>query len=149
MKKLIFPLAFLIAALWANAQGPIKQWNDKLDDFIEVFNQTTPLLNNLYGENGVSDTFIFTYFEPESGNVVMETSIADNDDYNEINQDVMRDAKEIVVDHLNQSAANSARQREIMNEFAKRNTNIILLYSTPKNGESVTKKITITPNDIR
>lgn len=149
MKKILFTLALLIPALFANAQGPIKQWNDKLDDFIEIFNQVTPSLNELYAANGAPDTFIFTYFEPQEENVVMETSILDNDAYNNINEDVMKEAKGIVVKHLGKAAATNARQSAILNDFEKRNTNIVLLYSTPRGGETVTKKLTITPAEIK
>lgn len=148
MKKIYLTLLLLIPAFLVNAQGPIKSWNDKLDDFIEVFNKINPTLENLYGDKG-AEVFEFTYFEPESENVVMEASILDTDQYNSINNDVMNQAKDIVVNHLASSTRGNARMNTILGEFEKRGTDIILLYSTVKGGEKIGKTLRITPAEIK
>lgn len=148
MKKVLLTLILLVPALLSNAQGPIKTWNDQLDDFITVFNQVDPALDSLYGDNGVS-VFEFTYFEPESGNMVKEASIFDIEEYNKVNDELMGKAKGVVVDHLSKAAKSNARQNQILNEFAKRGTNIVLLYSANDNGNKVTKQIVITPAELK
>lgn len=148
MKKIYLTLLLLIPALFASAQGPIKAWNDQLDDFITVFNQVNPTLEQLYADNG-ADVFGFTYFEPESGDVIMEASILDNDQYNAVNDEVMREARNIALNHLGKATAGNSRMNQIVNEFAKRNTNVVLLYSTNKGGERITKSLTLTPQQIK
>lgn len=148
MKKVLLTLILLIPALFASAQGPIKTWNDQLDDFIECFNQVDPAYEQLYNDNGVS-TFIFTYFEPDSGNVVKEASIFDMDGYNKVDDAMMNQAKSVVVKHLADSAKKSQRINSILNEFAKRGTNIVLLYSTNNGDNKLTKQIVITPSEIK
>ena len=148
MKKICLTLLLLIPALFASAQGPIKMWNDQLDDFIEVFNQIDPALDQLYTDNGLS-TYTFTYFEPESGNVVKETTIFDPNTFGTVDDNFLAQAKSIALNHLANAAKTNTRISSILNEFNKRNTNIVLLYSTEKNGNRVTKQITITPNEIK
>ena len=144
MKKILMTLMLLIPALFANAQGPIKLWNDQLDDFVEVFNKETPALEQIYESNGV-DGFIFTFLDPESGNVVMENSIADTDAFNKVNDDLMGQAKKATVTYLGSSTNKNSRLNSIVNEFDKRKTNVVLRYSN--NGNK--KEITITPAEIK
>lgn len=146
MKKILLTFLLLLPAFLSNAQG-IKAWNDQLDDFIDVFNQVNPALQQLYSDNGISQ-FGFTYFEPESANVVMEAAIMDNADYDKITDEVMAKAKDIAISHIANASKTNARIGGIINEFEKRNTKIDLLYSTNKNGERMTKKVVITPAEI-
>lgn len=145
MKKIFLTLLLLIPTLFASAQGPIKSWNDQLDDFIDAFNQVDPTLKQLYSDNGV-DAYVFTYFDPESGNVVMEGTISDDNGLNNVTDDLMSQAKSKVVSHLGNSAKKSTRINSIVNEFDKRNTNIVLLYSTPRGAK---KQISVTPSEIK
>lgn len=148
MKKLLLSLILIIPALLANAQGPIKTWNDQLDDFISTFNQLDPALENLYSENGIS-SFTFTYFEPESGNVVKESSIFSADSFNQVNDQLMAQAKKMVTDYLDEAASTNSRLNSIIKEFEKKKTDIVLLYSFDDNGKKLTKEITIHPSELK
>lgn len=147
MKKIIFTFILLIPALLATAQGPIKTWNDQLDDFITVFNGYDSSLNQLNSDNGIS-AFIFTYFEPESGNVVKEASVFDNADFEKVDDTLLQKAKDLSINNLRQAAKEQNRIRSIINEFAKRGTNIVILYSTPIGETKATKQVVISPSDI-
>lgn len=148
MKKIYLTLLLLIPAFLANAAGPVRTWNDQLDDFITAFNELDPALEQLYSDNGIS-AFTFTYFEPETGNVVKEASIFDSEAFNKVNDQLMEEAKKIVVDNLSASVKKNARLSSIVNEFEKRNTKIVLLYSTTQNDKKLTKQIVITPSEIK
>ena len=148
MKKIYLSLLLLLPALFLNAQGPIKAWNDQLDDFIEVFNQIDPTLDQLYAQKGI-DSFAFTYFDPETGNVIKEATIFDSNAFNNVNDDLMAQAKGIAVKHLSAAAKKNSRLNSILNEFAKRGTNIVLVYSADFGGNNATKKVVITPNDLK
>lgn len=148
MKKIYLTLLLLIPAILAGAQGPIKTWNDQLDDFIAAFNEVNPAVEQLYADNGVQP-YVFTYFEPESGNVVMEAAIADNDDYNKISVDVMNQARDIVLNHLAHKAKTSPRINQILGIFENKGTDVVLLYTTPRNAERISKDLTITPQQIK
>lgn len=147
MKKFFLTFLLIIPAFFANAQG-IKAWNDQLDDFIDVFNQVNPALDQLYSDKGIS-TFGFTYYDPETQNVVMEASIFDSNDFNKVDDELMAQVKGIALNHLTNSAAKNARINSIVNEFDKRNTDIILLYTASENNNRVTKSTTITPKEIK
>lgn len=148
MKKIYLTLLLLIPAFLANAAGPVRTWNDQLDDFITAFNELDPALEQLYSDNGIS-AFTFTYFDPETGNVVKEASIFDSEAFNKVNDQLMEEAKKIVVDNLSASVKKNARLSSIVNEFEKRNTKIVLLYSTTQNDKKLTKQIVITPSEIK
>lgn len=147
MKKYFLTILLMLPALLSNAQG-IKAWNDMLDDFIDVFNKVNPTLDQLYADNGVM-TAGFTYFEPETGNVVMEAEVIDPSTFANIDNEVMDQAKNQVVNHLAKSTKSSSRINSVVNEFDKRNTNVVLLYSTNQNGNRVTKQVTVTPSEIK
>ena len=148
MKKILLTMLLIVPALMASAQGPIKMWNDKLDDFIEAFNQVTPTLEQLYSDNGI-DSFAFTYYDPETGNVVMEASIPDSNDMSKVSDDLMANAKSIAVKHLSNKVKSSARIKQIINEFNNKNTNIVLLYGVTLNDDFPTKQIVISPKEIK
>ena len=148
MKKIFLTLLLLIPALFAKAQGPIKMWNDQLDDFIEVYNQIDPTLSQLYNEDGM-DAFIFTYFEPEAGFVVKEATIDDKDAFNKVDDKIMNEAKSIALKHLGNAVRTNTRMNNIINEFAKRNTNIVLMYSDEIGPNRNIKQIVITPAEVK
>ena len=147
MKKILLTLIMLVPALLADGQGPIKSWNDQLDDFITNFNETDTALGQLYSDNGIS-AFIFTYFEPESGNVIKEASVFDDADFEKIDDALMKQAKDIALGHLSKGARENARIKSILNEFQKRGTDIVLLYSTPIGDTEATKSVILTPAEI-
>lgn len=148
MKKIFVTLLLLIPALLVSAQGPIRQWNDKLDAFIEVFNQCDPDLEKLYSDNGIN-AFTFTYYEPETKNVVKEASIFNNDAFKLVDDELMNQAKAIVVNRLSEAAKKDTKLNNILNEFSKKDTNIVLLYSTNLDDNKATKQILITPEEIK
>lgn len=145
MKKILMTLVLLVPALFAGAQGPIKAWNDQLDDFIVSFNEVIPTLNQIYADNGI-DAYVFTYFEPESGNVVMEGSIRDDNEFNKVNDELMNQARSVAVNHIASTAKKNSRINSILNEFDKRKTNVVLLYSTMKGDR---KQVSATPAEIK
>ena len=147
MKKICLTILLLLPALLSNAQG-IKAWNDMLDDFIDVFNKVNPTLDSLYENNGVV-TAGFTYFDPVTENVVMEAEVIDPSAFGNVTDDVMNQAKDTVVNHLAKATKSSQRINSVVNEFEKRNTDVVLLYSANQNGNKVTKQVTITPSEIK
>ena len=148
MKKIYLALLFLLPTMIASAAGPIKTWNDQLDDFIVVFNEIDPALEQIYLGNGIDD-FTFTYFDPDTGNVIKEMMINDEDAYNKVTDDVMQQARAKAQSHLASSVSKNARMKTIANEFAKKNTNVVLMYSYLKDDQKLTKKATITPSEIK
>lgn len=160
MKKIFLTLMLLIPALFASAQGPVKLWNDKLDSFIDLFNQIDPALDELNSKNGITNTFTYTYFEPkvsnadsrysltDEGNVIKETTLFANDEFNNISDQLLDEAKDIAVRHLAAGSRNAA-MNGIVNDFVKRDINIILLYTTEKDGKKLSKQIMITPREIQ
>lgn len=142
MKKLFLSLFFFVTVFAVSAQGPIKTWNDQLDDFITVFNELDPALSQLYSDNGIN-SFAFTYYDPDSGNVVKEATIFDAAHFDKVDDTLMGNARQLVADGLSEKAKNNARLASILGEFAKRNTQIILLYSTNKDGSKATKQIVV------
>ena len=149
MKKIYLTLLLLLPAFFANAAGPILTWNFMLDDFIPVFNQIDDTqLAQLYADNGV-DGFVFTYFDPETGDVIKECMISDENGYNNVSDDVMNRARAIALSHLQEAYKKNSRINQVVNEFAKRNTNLELMYSTLKDDRKITKKVMITPNEIK
>ena len=161
MKKIYLTLLLLIPALFANAQGPVKTWNDQLDEFIDLFNQIDSSLDQLYGENGINSTFTYTYFEPnvsnadsrysltDEGNLIKETTLFENNEFNNVTDDLMNEAKAIAIRHLAAAARSNSRMNNILNEFIKRDINIILKYTTESNGQKLSKQVTITPREIQ
>ena len=143
MKKIILTILLVLPALLINAQGPIKSWNDQLDDFITIF-------------NGI-DVFTFTYFEPTStnpdsrysitddGNVIKEASIFNMNEFNKVDDQIMNQAKTIVVDRLKKESAGNSRLKSILQEFKKRKVNLILQYTINPTGDKQVKKIVIAP----
>ena len=149
MKKFCLTLMLLIPALMASAVGPIRAWNDMLDDFIEDFNQVNPTLDRMYTDAGI-EYFGWTYFDPDSGNVVMEAEIFDINDLDKVTDDMMAQAKNVALNHLAASNRKSSRISSIVSEFGKRGTNIDLLYSAKnQNDQKVTKKVSFTPAQIK
>lgn len=145
MKKILF-LLFIVPAFFANAQGPIKAWNDQLDDFIESYNKIDTDLSQLYSGKG-ADVFMFTYFDPESGNVVKEATISNPEGTDAVDETTIEQARQIVTNHLSSEASKNARLNGILNEFAKRNTGIVLLYTSE--GNTQPKKVVISPKEIK
>ena len=160
MKKIYLTLLLLIPALFANAQGPVKLWNDQLDAFIDLFNQIDPTLERLCADNGIDNSFTYTYFEPkvsnadsrysltDEGNVIKETTIFDSNQFNNVTDAFLDNAKDLALRHLAAGARN-AKMNSIINEFVKRDINVILLFSTESNGKKLTKQIVITPREIQ
>lgn len=148
MKKIYLTLLLLIPAFFLNAQGPIKLWNDQLDTFIEIFNQVDPALEQLYSDNGIS-SFTFTYFDPESGNVIKEATVFDNGEFEKVNDELLSKAKSIVIGHLADALKKNNKMNTILNEFTKKNADIVLLYTTEVNGNKLKKQIAITPAEIK
>lgn len=144
MKKILLSLILLLPALVADAQGPIKLWNDQLDKFITAFNEVDPALNQLYSDNVIS-VFAFTYYDPESGDVIKEASVFDSDAFGKINDDLMAKAREIVVKGL----VSQSGLTPILKEFEKKNTDIVLLYTTESDGKKLTKQVKIAPSEIK
>lgn len=132
----------------ANAQGPIKMWNDQLDDFIEVYNQIDPALAKIYAAKGI-DAFVFTYFDPDTGDVIKEAMIADENGYNKVDDELIAQVRTMVVDHLRNAVKGTARMQTIVNEFARRGTNVEVMYSTNIDDKKVTKKTVIAPKELR
>lgn len=159
MKKLILTILLVLPALLINAQGPIKSWNDQLDDFITIFNGIDPQLEQLYSDNGI-EVFTFTYFEPTStnpdsrysitddGNVIKEASIFTTNEYNKVDDQIMNQAKAIVIDRLKKEAAGNARLKNIIHEFARRKVNLVLQYTTSQTGDKQVKQIVISPAEL-
>ena len=145
MKKIFLTLMLIVPAFLANAQGPIKQWNDQLDEFIIVFNNVDSSLDKLNSEKGLN-TYTFTYFEPESGNVVKETTVYDKNGLDLVDDQMLSSAKNTALKHLANSARSNSRINSIVNEFDKRNTNIVILYTSPDS--SAVKRILIAPTEI-
>lgn len=144
MKKIYLTLLLLITVMAVNAQGPIKLWNDQLDQFITEFNQVDTALEQLYSSNGLTD-FIFTYFEPESGNVIKETTVYNSNPGAFINDELLASAKSIALNQLAKSLRSNSKMKPIINEFAKRNTQIVLLYTADG---KVLDKVVISPSEI-
>lgn len=161
MKKIYLTLLLLIPALFASAQGPVKIWNDQLDTFIDLFNGIDTSLDQLYSDNGITDTFTYTYFDPstlnvgsrysltDAGNVIKETTIFDPQQFNYLDEDMLSQAKSLAIRHLADGARKNSKMNGTLNEFIKRDINIILLYSTEKNGNKLTEEIVITPREIQ
>lgn len=161
MKKIYLTLLLLIPALFANAQGPVKAWNDQLDEFIDLFNRIDPTLDQLYGQNGINSTFTYTYFEPntanassrysltDEGNLIKETTLFESNEFSNVTDELMNEAKAIAVNHLASGARSNARINSILNEFVKRDINVILNYTTEKNGQKLSRQVTITPREIQ
>lgn len=159
MKKIILTILLVLPALLINAQGPIKSWNDQLDDFITIFNGIDPQLEQLYNDNGI-DVFTFTYFEPTStnpdsrysitddGNVIKEASIFNMNEFNKVDDQIMNQAKAIVVDRLKKESAGNSRLKSILQEFKKRKVNLILQYTINPTGDKQVKKIVIAPTEL-
>ena len=144
MKKIYLTLLLLITVMAVQAQGPIKLWNDQLDQFITEFNQVDTALEQLYSSNGLTD-FIFTYFEPESGNVIKETTVYNANPGAFINDELLASAKSIALNQLAKSLRSNSKMKPIINEFAKRNTQIVLLYTADG---KVLDKVVISPSEI-
>lgn len=144
MKKIYLTLLLLITVMAVKAQGPIKLWNDQLDQFITEFNQVDTALEQLYSSNGLTD-FIFTYFEPESGNVIKETTVYNSNPGAFINDELLASAKNIALNQLAKSLRSNSKMKPIINEFAKRNTQIVLLYTADG---KVLDKVVISPSEI-
>lgn len=146
MKKIFLTLLLILPAFLANAQGPIKTWNDELDEFIEVLNGVDPALQDINSSSGIN-YFVFTYYEPESGNVIKEFMVADNAEFDKVNDALLQKDKEMVAGHI--AANRNARMNTILGDFAKRGTNIDLMYSTNRGDKKETKKISITPSELK
>lgn len=159
MKKIFLALLLIIPAFYANAQR-VKAWNDQLDSFIDLFNQIDTSLDQLNSQNGIENTFTYTYFEPnvenaasrysltDEGNVIKETTIFDSNEFNNVDGQLLEDAKSLAVQHLANGARKDSRMNSIINEFSKRGINIFIVYTTEKNGDKLSEQIIITPKEI-
>ena len=160
MKKIYLTFILLIPALLANAQGQVKAWNDKLDSFIDLFNQIDSDLEELNAQNGITNTFTYTYFEPkisnaesrysltDEGNVIKETSLFNSNEFDNVTDNLLDEAKDMAVRHLAAGSRNST-MNGIINDFVKRDINVIILYTTERNGKKLSKQIVITPREIQ
>lgn len=149
MKKFCLTLLLLVPAMIASAVGPIRAWNDMLDDFIANFNEINPTLDAIYTGAGL-DYFGWTYFDPETGNVVMEAQLFDINDLDNVDDELMEQAKGIALNHLQNSYKKSSRIQSIVNEFGKRGTDIDIMFSANnQNDQKIKKKVSFTPSQIK
>lgn len=149
MKKFCLTLLLLVPAMIASAVGPIRAWNDMLDDFIANFNEINPTLDAIYTGAGL-DYFGWTYFDPETGNVVMEAQLFDINDLDNVDDELMEQAKGIALSHLQNSYKKSSRIQSIVNEFGKRGTDIDIMFSANnQNDQKIKKKVSFTPSQIK
>lgn len=150
MKKFCLTLLLLVPAMIASAVGPIRAWNDMLDDFIENFNEVNPTLDAIYTDAGLDYFGWGAYFDPETGNVVMEAELFNFDDLDNVTDDLMQQAKSIALAHLQNSYRKNSRIQSIVNEFGKRGTDIDIMFSANNsNNQKVKKKVSFTPSQIK